>query len=86
MGGGNSANGNLSIFVSNCSISTKVETKMKKQLNRVFCIFAVMLSLLSCREEIDKSNRYTFTGETVADFLLSRNEEYSHFITILKQV
>ena len=83
--GGNSANGNLSIFVSNCSISTKVETKMKKQLNRVFCIFAVMLSLLSCREEIDKSNRFTFTGETVADYMLNRSEKYSHMITLMER-
>ena len=48
-------------------------------------MLAIALSLLACREEIDKSNRYTFTGETVADFLLNRSEEYSHFITILKQ-
>ena len=54
-------------------------------MKRILYMLAIALSLLACREEIDKSNRYTFTGETVADFLLNRSEEYSHFITILKQ-
>ena len=52
---------------------------------KVPIIIYVALLLFACREEIDKSNRYVFTGETVADFLLNRSEEYSHFITILKQ-
>ncbi len=54
-------------------------------MKRILCILAIALSILACREEIDKSNRYVFTGDTVADFLLNRSEEYSHFITILKQ-
>ena len=58
---------------------------MKKQLNQIICILAVMLSLLACREEIDKSNRFTFTGETVADFMLNRSEKYSHMITLLER-
>ena len=31
------------------------------------------------------SNRYTFTGETMADYLLNRSEKYSHMITLLKR-
>lgn len=38
-----------------------------------------------CTEDIDKSNRYTFTGETIADYLQNRPEEYSHLCTILKK-
>ena len=44
-----------------------------------------MLLFVACREEIDESNRYTFTGETIADYLLHRSEEYSHMITLLKR-
>ena len=54
-------------------------------MKRILYILALLLSIVACSEEIDKSNRYTFTGETVADFLLNRSEKYSHFITILKK-
>jgi len=55
-------------------------------MKRIFYILAVALSILaSCREEIDESNRYTFTGETVADYMLNRSEKYSHMITLLKR-
>ena len=53
--------------------------------SKITLIAIILLLLLACREEIDKSNRYTFTGETVADFLQNRSEKYSHFITILKK-
>ena len=52
---------------------------------RLFYIFSLLLFIHSCREEIDKSNRYVFTGETVADFMLNRSEKYSHFIDILER-
>ena len=54
-------------------------------MKQILYMLAIALSLLACSEEIDKSNRYTFTGETVADFMLNRSEKYSHFITILKK-
>lgn len=38
--------------------------------------------LASCSEDIDESNLYTFTGETIEDFLSNR-EEYSDFNYIL---
>jgi hypothetical protein len=46
---------------------------MKIQITRILCILVVALSLFACREEIDKANRYTFTGETVADYMLNRS-------------
>ena len=54
-------------------------------MKRILYILAISLSILACTDDIDKSNRYTFTGETVADFLLNRSEKYSHFITLLKR-
>ena len=35
-------------------------------MKRILYILALALSIVACTEEIDKSNRYTFTGETVA--------------------
>ena len=54
-------------------------------MKRILYILIVILSFFSCTEEIDESNRYTFTGETVADYLLNRSEKYSHMITLMKR-
>ncbi|MBR5151119.1 MAG: fasciclin domain-containing protein, partial [Bacteroidaceae bacterium] len=54
-------------------------------MKRILYILAIALSIFACTDEIDKSNRYTFTGETVADYLLNRSEKYSHMITLLKR-
>ena len=54
-------------------------------MKRILYILAISLSILACTDEIDKSNRYTFTGETIADYMLNRSEKYSHFIDILKR-
>ena len=54
-------------------------------MNKYLLYIIIPLSLLACREEIDKSNRYTFIGETVADFMLNRSDKYSHFTQILKR-
>ena len=48
-------------------------------------IILLILALFACTDDIDKSNRYTFTGETVADFMLNRSEKYSHMITLMKR-
>ena len=41
--------------------------------------------MTSCSEKIDESNLYTFTGETIEDFLLNRNDEFSDFNYVLKR-
>lgn len=41
--------------------------------------------LTSCSEKIDEGNLYTFTGETVADFLNNNPEQFSNFSYILKR-
>ena len=54
-------------------------------MKRILYILAIALSIIACTDEIDKSNRFTFTGETMADYLLNRSDKYSHFINILKR-
>lgn len=41
--------------------------------------------LTSCSEKLDEGNLYTFTGETVADFLNNSPEQFSDFTYILKR-
>ena len=41
--------------------------------------------MVACTDDIDKSNRFTFTGETVADYVLNRSDRYSHFINMLER-
>lgn len=57
--------------------------------SRVTAIFIflslTLIAFIGCKEEIDQSNRYTFTGETIASYLTKNSEKYSHFIKILKQ-
>ena len=43
-------------------------------------------SLTSCKEEIDESNLYTFTGETIEDYLANRSDQYSSFNQILTRI
>ena len=59
---------------------------MKKlTFSRLLLIAVAILSFSSCKEDIDQSNRYTFTGETVADYLLNRGDQFSSFTEILKK-
>lgn len=61
--------------------------KRNRKINAVIVAFGCLLGLmqLSCVEEIDTSNRYTFTGSTVASFLSDHEDTYSDFIYILKR-
>ena len=54
-------------------------------MKRIIYILAIALSIAACTEEIDKSNRYTFTGETIADYVQNRSDRYSYFIYLLKK-
>ena len=48
--------------------------------------FALTANLfMSCSDEPDLDNYYTFTGEMVSDYLSSRPETYSEFTAILKK-
>ncbi|MBO7467138.1 MAG: fasciclin domain-containing protein [Bacteroidaceae bacterium] len=61
---------------------------MKKQFfaQLTFCVLtAATITLTSCVEEIDRSNRYTFLGETVGSFLEKHDEVYSDFNYVLNR-
>lgn len=51
-------------------------------------LFAVwsMLAFNACTEDIDESNLYTFTGETIEDYLQNRSEQFSSFNYILERI
>ncbi len=49
-------------------------------------LMPVMLGVVSCSEDIDDSNLYTFTGETIEDYLVNRSDEFSDFNYILTRV
>ena len=54
----------------------------------VCCGMAAALAPMftSCKEDIDESNLYTFTGETIEDYLLNRSEKFSSFNYILSRI
>lgn len=59
---------------------------------RIFRFFAIVLAMtascvgfISCSEDINTSNRYTFTGETIADFILNREDRFGSMIKIFRQ-
>ncbi len=51
----------------------------------VVAIVVIALTANSCKEEIDTSNRYTFTGHTIASFLSEHEDMFSSFISILQR-
>ncbi len=54
-------------------------------LDKVLVVLTVCVALCCtcCTDDIDQSNRYTFTGETVVDYLENRSETFSSFLYIL---
>ena len=50
------------------------------------CMLTCMTMLVSCSENIDDSNLYTFTGETIEDYLANREDMYSNFNYILSRI
>lgn len=59
----------------------------KKLIGKIATLAFVpgMLALTSCKEDIDESNLYTFTGETIEDYLANRPEKFSSFNYILQR-
>ena len=58
-------------------------------LRSIFGKLAISLSVcaalcaIGCTEDIDESNRYTFTGETLIDYMENRSDVYSSYLYIL---
>lgn len=64
-----------------------MRTMKYKKFSGIFLIpilISAILSISSCSEKIDESNLYTFTGETIEDFL-SDNDDYSSFNYIVNR-
>ena len=47
---------------------------------------AALTAFTACKEDIDESNLYTFTGETIEDYLVNRSEQFSNFNYILTRI
>lgn len=56
-----------------------------KHLFALVAIGFIGSAFIGCSEEIDERNRYTSTGETIADYLNNRPELYSKFCYILEK-
>ena len=66
-----------------------MNTKIKKYIVKglLLCGAAAILSpFASCKEDIDESNLYTFTGETIEDYLVNRSDRFSSFNYILSRI
>jgi len=67
--------------------------KARKLLSLLFIHYSLFISValsaalnVACREDIDESNLYTFTGETIEDYLVNRSERFSSFNYILSRI
>lgn len=61
---------------------------IKKHIAQVLlcCGALAAFGVSSCKEDIDESNLYTFTGETIEDYLVNRSERFSSFNYILSRI
>ena len=58
-------------------------------IKKVFLLLSIAIGVVltqSCSEEIDKSSRYTFTGNTIISYLEEYPETYSEYSTLLNIV
>ena len=58
---------------------------MKRFAILIFSFFNILI-FNACTEDIDESNLYTFTGETIEDYLANRSEQFSSFNYILQRI
>ena len=58
---------------------------MKHFKKHMLALLVIAGVLVACTEEIDKSNRYTFTEYTVLSYL-QENPQFSEYVTLLGQV
>ena len=63
-----------------------MKINVKSLLKAVGAVFIPgCIALSSCTAEPDESNRFTFTGETIYDFLVNNDSAYSNFNYILQR-
>lgn len=58
--------------------------KLIKKISSVTCMLLLIMNMAGCFEETHPGTYYTFTGETIADFLTNRESTFSSFIEVLK--
>lgn len=58
---------------------------MKRLGILIFSLFSIFV-FNACKEDIDESNLYTFTGETIEDYLVNRGDRFSNFNYILTRI
>ncbi len=63
----------------------RVLSLLAKPLSLLFIVCSLFFSV-ACKEDIDESNLYTFTGETIEDYLVNRSERFSSFNYILSRI
>lgn len=56
---------------------------LSKRLVTSLSLSSLLIFLAGCSDDIDKSDRYTFTGETIADYLQNNLTQYSDFYYIV---
>lgn len=61
-----------------------ISKKLKSWMLLPLAIFAGG-TFIGCQEEVDQSNRFTFTGELISTHLEKHPEKYSHFVEILSK-
>ncbi len=61
---------------------TKIRRRHLIGLSFIICYLSFSVALVSCSDEPDSSNFYTFTGEMASDFLKNRSQ-YSEFTEIV---
>ena len=49
-------------------------------------VVAAIFSLGSCKDEVDESDMFTFTGKTITSYLNENSDEYSLYSYILTKV
>ena len=59
--------------------------KSMKYLLAGVIILSAGIATTSCDDRIDDENRFTFTGELIADHLQNHPEKFSHFVEILNK-
>lgn len=73
--------------ISNTSINKhRFIMRSKKICHVLLALVTVMAMFQSCSEEIDTSDRYTFTGNTIISYLRDYPEEYSEYTDLLDSV
>ncbi|MCM1297877.1 MAG: fasciclin domain-containing protein [Muribaculaceae bacterium] len=60
--------------------------KLKTSIHVLFVVVPLLTFSTSCTEDIDTSDRYTFTGKTVVDYLRDFPESYSEYSALLDSV